>query len=640
MRLSSSLIVLGAFLVGAALSVLAARAAVSTLEERSVEAVRSALIDEDLSWASVQGDGLQVILEGTAPTEALLFRAISTAGTQVDAARVINNMRVAESLALAPPRFSIEILRNDAGVSLIGLIPASENRQSIVDRARSATDGADVADLLQIADYPSPPGWSRALDYGLRALSELERSKISISAETVAVTAISDSEEHKARLEAALNRRRPENIGIQIDISAPRPVISPFTVRFVMDDTGPRFDACSADGPATVERILQAARTVGWAGDDPCTLGLGMPSQTWGDAVAMSIATLSDLGGGSVTFSDADVTLVAAGGTAQALFDREIGELENALPEVFALFPILPASPDAPGAGPPEFTATLSPEGLVQLRGRVGSEVINETARNFARARFGSGEIVMGTRIAEGLPGDWAVRVLAGIEALALLSNGAVIVTPDTVSVRGNTGRRNASAELARLLSEKLGGEAQYEIDVAYVEQLDPISAQPTAEECIAQINALTARSKITFEPGSSSIEGAAEPVMDGIAEIFRRCTDMPIEIAGYTDSQGRESMNLHLSEERAQAVLDALRERRVPTRRFQAIGYGEADPIATNETEAGREANRRIEFRLIEPEPERETGLEALEEEMPEADGVDDTPAAAVDGEITDQTE
>ena len=90
------------------------------------------------------------------------------------------------------------------------------------------------------------------------------------------------------------------------------------------------------------------------------------------------------------------------------------------------------------------------------------------------------------------------------------------------------------------------------------------------------------------------------------------------MEIGGHTDSQGREIMNERLSQDRAQAVLNALRERRILTSSFTAKGYGESEPIADNDTEAGREANRRIEFRLIRPEAAEEdpTSLESADEQ------------------------
>jgi len=109
----------------------------------------------------------------------------------------------------------------------------------------------------------------------------------------------------------------------------------------------------------------------------------------------------------------------------------------------------------------------------VQLRGRVPDELTNTTAENYAKARFGR-DVTMGTRVADDLPNGWAVRVLAGIEALSALSNGAVTVQPDLVIVHGNTGVPTASADITRLLIDKLGQNAKIDIEVAYVEQLDP----------------------------------------------------------------------------------------------------------------------------------------------------------------------
>ena len=72
------------------------------------------------------------------------------------------------------------------------------------------------------------------------------------------------------------------------------------------------------------------------------------------------------------------------------------------------------------------------------------------------------------------------------------------------------------------------------------------------------------------------------------------------LEIGGHTDSQGREQMNLNLSQARANAVLFELQRRRILTKNMVAKGYGETRPIASNDTEQGREQNRRIEFKQI----------------------------------------
>lgn len=619
MRLSALFVRLGAFLIAAIVCGFGARIAVAAVETRSVEAVRVALGDRGHGFASVLGDGLQVILEGEAPSEALRFRAISTAGSMVDASRVIDNMTVTVSEGIEAPEFSMEILRNDSGISIIGLIPATSDRDDILSTLSDMTgDDGNLADFLETADYDVPLGWDPALDFALAALRQLPRSKISVRAGRVSVEAISDSPEQKAQLEADLRRSAPTGLLIALDISAPRPVVSPFVTRFIIDDSGARFDSCVADTPAAERRIVAAAQAAGVNGRIGCTVALGAPTTRWADAVTMAISALDDLGGGTVTISDADVRFVARPGAVQGNFDRIAGQLENNLPEVFALDAVLPAAPTPGNEGPPQFIATLSPEGLVQLRGRVSNDLLNLTAENFARAKFGSADISMATRVVDGLPNSWAIRVLAGIEALSKLSNGSVTVEPGNIIVRGNSGIVDAGGEITRLLIDKLGDAQDFEVSVTYVEALDPIAALPTEEECLAQIMSVTEARKITFEPSSANIAGAGAAILDDIAEILQKCPDKRIEIAGYTDSQGSEGGNQRLSQQRANAVLDGLRVRRVPVANFRAVGYGEADPIADNETAPGREANRRIEFSLITPESTEEpTTLEQIEADI-----------------------
>ena len=247
MRLSAIFIRLVAFALAGYISYAAAQTTVTVVEERSVEGVQRTLDNRGYEWASVLGDGLQVIIEGEAPTEAERFRAISASAAIVDASRVIDNMSVAASMQIVAPTFAVEILRNDTGVSLIGLIPASTDRETLTARIRNSAGGQPVADFLEIADYPTPDTWPDALNYSLRALQMLPRSKISVTEDQVTINAISDSPAEKHRLETALGRNTPPDIHISFEISAPRPVISPFTVRFGIDEDGAMFDACAAD---------------------------------------------------------------------------------------------------------------------------------------------------------------------------------------------------------------------------------------------------------------------------------------------------------------------------------------------------------------------------------------------------------
>lgn len=627
MRLSSLVLSASVFVGAAALSLVAAGYSVTLIEETSEITVREALDDADLIWAEVYADGLQVTLSGTAPTEAKRYAAISAAGSIVDAARVIDRMQVQAQADLEAPRFSAEILRNDAGISIIGLLPQDDDQDVLLERIQRLARNDEVTDLIERADYPAPEGWVDAMSFAMQAVETLPRSKISVAAGTVSVTAIADSPEERVALERELNRAAPPGLRIAINIAAPRPVITPFTLRYVIDDAGARFDACSADTERTTRSIMNAAKRAGYTGPAVCQIGLGIPSPDWSRAVGQSISALAELGGGSVTFSDADITLIAAEGTPQPIFDRIVGELENDLPDVFALYADLPEVAQA-DQGPPEFVATLSPEGQVQLRGRITNENLRRMAESYAQASFGAGVVRVGARLDEDLPSDWPVRVLAGLEALSNLSNGAVTVTPTDVVVTGNTGYKDASTKIATLLAEKLGEAQSFQIDVTYQEKLDPVANIPEPEECIAEIAQIMTVSKITFEPGSATIDASALGTIEDIADILKVCGPIRLEIQGHTDSQGREIMNQQLSQARAQSVLNELRARRVLTSTYSAKGYGETQPVADNKTEEGREANRRIEFELIQPNPsipEGEDALEALAADAPDED-VEDT--------------
>ncbi|MBV7407612.1 OmpA family protein [Maritimibacter sp. DP1N21-5] len=624
MRLTKALLAPAVFVAAALIAIIAAWSAVGAIERVSKSAIENALILQGEDWATVETDGLQVILTGMAPSENARFKAISVAGGEVDSSRVIDRMEVPSAKAVTPPRFSVEILRNDAGISMIGLVPAATDREELGRRIGRINPDRAVADFLESADYAVPEGWDAVLDFAISALEELPRSKISMDASRVEIEAIADSEAQKKAWETDLARRAPGGLRLALNISAPRPVITPFTARFVIDEDGARFDACTAHTEQGRTRIVAAGIAAGVEGRPNCTIGLGVPSPDWPDAVAMGIAALRELGAGTITFSDADVSLVAAASVEQRNFDRVVGELETDLPDVFSLHASKTAREDAAQQGAEEFVATLSSEGQVQLRGRVASEQDRAITETVARSRFGMDRVYAATRLDPDLPPGWSNRVLVAVEALSYLDSGTATVKPDIVELRGSTGDQGASDEISRILSDKLGTSQDFRVNVTYDEALDPEANLPSPEECVAQINDVMRGAKITFAPGSVEIEARAAPTIDKIADILRNCPDAPMEIGGHTDSQGSEELNKSLSQQRANSVLNALLARRILTANLTAHGYGEEQPIGDNDTEEGREDNRRIEFRLIGSAELPETGAlmaegtEVIEEGTP----------------------
>ena len=106
--------------------------------------------------------------------------------------------------------------------------------------------------------------------------------------------------------------------------------------------------------------------------------------------------------------------------------------------------------------------------------------------------------------------------------------------------------------------------------------------------------------SNITFASGGSTLSNSFFEVMDSVVLVIQEFEKTIIVSAGHTDSQGSESSNQGLSEQRANAVADYLRQKGVVEARIETIGFGETQPVADNGTAEGRALNRRVEISLF----------------------------------------
>ena len=636
-RLSSTTLALLAFILAAMVMVVVAYGSALMIEGRTQHAVTARLAEQQIDWISVRTDGLQVNLSGTAPNEAARFRAVNMVGALIDSSRIRDGLEVTPASVIDAPDFSVQMLRTDDGVQLIGLMPedtggGSLSKVALAEAAAALMPETELTNMLETAGHPATETWGAALTFGLEALRRLPQSKVSVAADIVEVTAISDSETQKRRLESDLRAIAPSGVRLVLNISAPRPVITPFTLRFVVDTEGARFDSCSADTDRAQTRILTAATAAGLTGRPFCTIGLGTPTPRWADGVVLGIRAVAEIGSASITFSDGDVTLLAGSDVSQAAFDKVVGELETGLPDAFSLVSMLEKAETAI-QGPAEFTATLSADRKVELRGRLTDDLQRQAVDAFAMAAFEGADVLMATRTDAGLPDGWPVRVFTGLEALAEVNEGALLVRADTVEVTGVTGSLETRGRITQILSGKLGTGQTFRVNVRYDEALDPVASLPTAEECTADVNRVISRTKIIFTPASAEIAATARPVLDELATILAACPQMQMEISGHTDAQGSEGGNKALSQARAEAVVLALQGRRVDISGMTAVGYGEATPIADNQTEEGREANRRIEFVLKGIDPSGGTVIQA-EAAVPEVPGVPPAdPATAAAG-------
>jgi outer membrane protein OmpA-like peptidoglycan-associated protein len=104
----------------------------------------------------------------------------------------------------------------------------------------------------------------------------------------------------------------------------------------------------------------------------------------------------------------------------------------------------------------------------------------------------------------------------------------------------------------------------------------------------------------ITFKTGSAELSPSFPQVLDGVVMVLKKYEKTIIEVDGHTDNVGSSTYNQGLSERRAHTVTDYLVSKGVKSERTISIGAGEAHPIAGNDTEPGRAANRRVELTLL----------------------------------------
>jgi OOP family OmpA-OmpF porin len=114
--------------------------------------------------------------------------------------------------------------------------------------------------------------------------------------------------------------------------------------------------------------------------------------------------------------------------------------------------------------------------------------------------------------------------------------------------------------------------------------------------------NKIEIHEKIQFDYDKAIIKDASFSLMNEIADVIKKNPQIKkIRIEGYASSEGSAQHNKQLSDDRAKSVMKYLTDHGIPTAELASLGYGADKPIADNNTETGREANRRVEFLILE---------------------------------------
>ncbi|MFK7914955.1 MAG: OmpA family protein, partial [Pseudomonadales bacterium] len=225
----------------------------------------------------------------------------------------------------------------------------------------------------------------------------------------------------------------------------------------------------------------------------------------------------------------------------------------------------------------------------VILRGDVPSNERRGSLLAAARAQFNEVDDALNVTGAAARPADQ----FAGASALELLSNmtrGQVIWAQGVLGASGLVDpEREAAVRIgfAELASTVTTGSLNLRVARA-------------ADLCNQSFASALARGTITFASGAATIDSSSDKLLKRLAQLARQCSGS-LTVEGHTDNVGQVSFNNRLSLARAEAVVAALTELKVPATRLRARGYGPSQPVADNTTASGRAQNRRIVIRTTE---------------------------------------
>ncbi|MDG2403478.1 MAG: hypothetical protein P8M25_00530, partial [Paracoccaceae bacterium] len=523
MRLSVMLVTGAIFSVAAAVSFAAAYLIVILIETSTVQTIQNAYYQEDIGWVETKASGLQITLRGTAPSEAALFSVVNLTTSLVSGYRIANEITVAKTEPLLSPAFSLVLLSNNTGLSLVGLVPKEANQSFLLTRLRAQFTNLKITNFLEIADYPTPDGWHVAQEFAIKALSLMPNALISMTPQRIEIKSITKSEATKKSLQKHLADLKPSNLDLSLELTVPRTVIAPYTLHLSKDQQGTTLRKCSAETPEAIETILMAAKAAGAPATESCQIGLGAPSALWPEAVVAAITALHSLKRADVILKDRTVFLEGTPQTDRDLFEAAQSSLELALPQGYFLIadipdPIVESDRNAPTV----FIAIRSPEGLVQLRGNVAADLAYRTIKSYAEARFSADAVHMAAQSDPQLGEAWSIRVFLALDALASTDKGMVRMTANTFAISGTTGTAENPDHIKAMLRSALGPEATITVNVTYIEPVALGPEGPTPTDCETSIRHVIAEQKINFQPSSAKLEIDAQRVIDKIADILK----------------------------------------------------------------------------------------------------------------------
>jgi outer membrane protein OmpA-like peptidoglycan-associated protein len=293
--------------------------------------------------------------------------------------------------------------------------------------------------------------------------------------------------------------------------------------------------------------------------------------------------------------SDAAASAVAASDTAAPAVAASAAEASQ------------PAAAPAPTKDS-QLTFTVDPAGKPTLNATVGSEAEKATLLDALTKKFGADHFTANVTVdPDTKPADWLSHLDALLPLLAL--PGAEVKV-DGAHIELSGAAANAKLGWLDRLKSLFGASYQigsFNVDQAVVDATQSFRSAvkgllaPDSSCAVADVVKVLNLQVINFASASAHVPASAVEDLRQSAQVLMACSHngkaAKLEVAGYSDNVGGDQANLQLSKKRAESVRAFLIKTGVPADSLSAQGYGDARPVASNDTASGRFANRRIEF-------------------------------------------
>lgn len=191
-------------------------------------------------------------------------------------------------------------------------------------------------------------------------------------------------------------------------------------------------------------------------------------------------------------------------------------------------------------------------------------------------------------------------QIMTGCNATNTTKGGAIGAGAGG-AIGGIIGHKSDNTVVGAIIGAAVGGTAGALIGRHMDKQAEELKRDLEGAEVerVGEGILITFHSGLVFETNSSTLSATTKSNLDDLAKTLKKYDDTNILIEGHTDNVGEDKYNQSLSERRAASVKDYLTAQGVTESRTETKGYGESQPIGSNETEAGKQQNRRVEVAI-----------------------------------------